>query len=159
MPTYLRRKSAGGFPDDKNAPGPTIIGQATLEEVHSWYSGLELAELRVRFRANLEIADAPAFWEDRLFGNPDETARFQIGDVMLEGTNPCQRCIVPTRDSRTGELNSDFSPIFRARRQQTLPPWANAARFNHFYRLAVNTRVPASETGKSLRLGDEVRLL
>lgn len=136
-----------------------MIGQATLEEVGSWYPGIALTELRVRFRANLEIADTPPFWEDRLFGAPDETVRFQIGDVVLEGTNPCQRCIVPTRDTRTGEPFPEFSQTFRARREETLPPWANAARFNHFYRLAVNTRIPASEIGKSLRVGDEVRRL
>ena len=72
--------------------------------------------------------------------NPSDS---KSADVVLEGINPCQRCIVPTRDSRTGEPSPDFAQIFRARRAETLPPWANRARFNHFYRLAVNTRAPS----------------
>ncbi len=159
LPITVRQNTRGGFPDDPQAPGPTLIGQDTLAEVCSWYPDVTLREIHIRFRANLEIADAPAFWEDHLFGEAGEVVRFQIGDVVLEGTNPCQRCIVPTRDSRTGTQSAEFAQTFRARREETLPPWANRSRFNHFYRLAVNTSVPASEVGKSLRLGDNVRLL
>lgn len=159
MAVTLRHNPQGGFPDDANAPGPTVIGQATLEEVTSWYGGLRVSEARIRFRANLEIAGAPAFWEDRLFADAGEVVRFAVGDVVLEGTNPCQRCIVPTRDTRTGAQDADFAQVFRARREETLPPWANRARFNHFYRLAINTIVPASEWGKMVRVGDAVRVL
>ncbi len=159
LPVALRRDTGGGFPDDAAAPGPTLIGEATLREVAAWHPDLDLCEARVRFRANLEIADAPPFWEDRLFGAAGEAVRFRVGDVVLEGTNPCQRCIVPTRHSQTGAASPDFARVFRARREATLPAWADRSRFNHFYRLAVNTRVPPSEEGKTLRVGDEVRLL
>lgn len=159
MPVHLDQNTSGGFPDDKKAPGPTLIGNATLEEIARWYDDqITLQELKIRFRANLEISDCPPFWEDCLFAGPEETLRFQIGDVSIDGTNPCQRCIVPTRDSQTGEAFPEFSQIFRQKREQTLPSWANATRFNHFYRLAVNTIVPESEIGKVLRVGDEVRL-
>ena len=84
---------------------------------------------------------------------------FRIGGVTIHGVNPCQRCVVPPRDPETGEAIPDFSPIFRTKREETLPAWAARSRFNHFYRLAVNTRVPESEVGKVLRVGDEVRLL
>jgi uncharacterized protein YcbX len=158
MPVTVRRSTLGGFPDDLKAPGPTVIGRETLETVASWYEGVSAPEAAVRFRANLEIADAPAFWEDRLYGAADEIVRFRIGDVQFEGANPCQRCIVPTRDTRSGEQTPDFANRFRERREATLPAWASRDRFNHFYRLAVNTRVPASEAGKVLRVGDEIRL-
>ena len=160
MPVVLRQNTTGGFPDDSKAPGPTLIGASTLEEIASWYDHqITLPELSIRFRANLQISDAPAFWEDRLYGNAEEVVRFQIGDVLFEGMNPCQRCIVPTRDSSTGDPFRNFSEIFRAQREATLPAWANASRFNHFYRLALNTCVPASEVGKMLRVGDEVVVL
>ena len=155
-PITLDRNTAVGFPDDLNAPGPTVISTATLEEVASWYPGLSVEEARTRFRANLEIGGVPAFWEDRLFGAEGERVPFRIGDVRIEGVNPCQRCIVPTRDSRSAEPDSQFAQTFRTRREQTLPPWANRARFNHFYRLAVNTRIALSEAGKSLHVGDAV---
>jgi hypothetical protein len=40
-----------------------------------------------------------------------------------------------------------------------LPEWAEKSRFNHFYRLAVNTIVPADQAGKMVRVGDEVQVV
>jgi uncharacterized protein YcbX len=134
-----------GFPDDLDAPGPTIISTATLVAVAEWFPGLTVDEARRRFRANLEIDGVEAFWEDRLYGREGEPVRFRIGDVEFLGTNPCQRCVVPTRDSQTGDLFSDFQKQFTTQRESTLPAWAERSRFNHFYRLAVNTRVLSSE--------------
>lgn len=147
-----------GFPDDTDSPGPTVISTATLEMVASWYPGLTVEQVRSRFRANLEIAGVPAFWEDQLFSSTGEPIEFQIGTVKLLGINPCQRCIVPTRDAVTGEPLANFQKIFTAQRAATLPAWAAAHRFNHFYRLSVNTRIPASEAGKILHLGDEMKI-
>jgi uncharacterized protein YcbX len=155
----LRRNTQGGFPDDKNALGPTVISTATLESVASWFPGLSVESARVRFRANLEIGGVPAFWEDQLFGDAETVVPFQIGDVHFHGVNPCQRCVVPPRDPETGEAIPEFSQIFRERRESTLPAWANRGRFNHFYRLAVNTRGLVSEAGKKLSVGDGVSLL
>jgi uncharacterized protein YcbX len=158
QPVAVRRSAQGGFPDDLNAAGPTIISTATLEEVASWFPGLSVESARIRFRANLEVGGVPPFWEDRLFGEAESVLPFQIGNVAFHGVNPCQRCIVPPRDPETGEAIPNFSNIFRAKREETLPPWAVRARFNHFYRLAVNTRVPVTEAGKMLRVGDSVRV-
>ncbi len=159
QPVFVRRRSDGGFPDDLNAPGPTVISTATLETVASWFPGLSVESARIRFRANLEIGGVPPFWEDRLFGEADSVVPFEIGSAVFHGVNPCQRCIVPPRGPETGEAIPDFSNVFRARREETLPAWAVRARFNHFYRLAVNTRVRDAEAGKTLQIGDSVRLL
>lgn len=156
QPTFFRQNEVQGFPDDINAPGPTVISTATLAEVASWFPGLSVESARVRFRANLEIGGVPPFWEDRLFGDPDTVVPFQIGSALFHGVNPCQRCAVPPRDPETGDTIPEFSQIFRARREEALPPWAVRARFNHFYRLAVNTRVPGSQAGATLHVGDEV---
>lgn len=153
---HLQENARGGFPDDPTASGPTIVSTATLMEVASWFPGLSLEGVRSRFRANLEIDGVPPFWEDRLFGERETTVRFGIGPVTFEGVNPCQRCVVPTRDQVTGEVTPDFQRIFRERREETLPSWSARSRFNHFYRLAVNTRIPPSEDGKSLRVGDPI---
>lgn len=158
QPIRLQRNGNGGFPDDKNAPGPTVVSTATLQEVASWFPGVSVESMRIRFRANLEIDGVPAFWEDRLFGEPETTVPFQIGHVAFQGTNPCQRCVVPPRDPETGDPIPEFSQIFRARREETLPSWSCRTRFNHFYRLAVNTRVPETEAGKTLHVGDPVIL-
>ncbi|WP_373541758.1 MOSC domain-containing protein [Chamaesiphon sp.] len=150
----LIENATHGFPDDPDAYGPTIISTATLKMVCGWFPGLDLDEARRRFRTNLEVSGVPAFWEDRLFGAPGAVVKFRVGEVEFEGINPCQRCIVPTRDSLSGAVSAKFQQIFSQQRQQTLPAEIHAARFNHFYRLALNTRIPRSEAGKLLMIGD-----
>jgi len=154
----LARDSDHGFPDDDNAPGPTVVATETLREVASWFNLTE-HEARRRFRANLEIDGVPAFWEDQLFGPSGESRVFRIGDVAFEGVNPCARCAVPSRNSYSGEIEvPEFAKVFADRREKALPEWAAADRFDHFYRLAVNTRIPESEAGKILAASDDVYL-
>jgi hypothetical protein len=148
-----------GFPDDTNAPGPTVISTGTIEEVASWFPGVSVDEMRIRLRTNLEIGGVPPFWEDQLFTEAGRCVQFQIGEVLFEGMNPCQRCVVPTRDTKTARVSANFQKIFATKRRETLPHWATLARFNHFYRLSVNTKVPQSEAGKVLRIGDTVKIL
>ena len=78
---FLQERIDGGFPDDRDATGPTIISTESLVEVASWF-GLTLNEARRRFRMNLELssdenekglasqesipASAFPFWEDAL---------------------------------------------------------------------------------------------
>lgn len=151
--------TTSGFPDDTNAPGPTIIGTSTLAEVASWFPALEGQSPARRFRANLEISAPVPFWEDRLFAEAGDVVRFQIGDVLFEGVNPCQRCVVPSRNPDTGEVIPHFQQIFMRNREASLPAWSTPSRFNHFYRLSINTRIPASQAGKMLQIGDDVRIL
>ncbi|MFQ3619001.1 MAG: MOSC N-terminal beta barrel domain-containing protein [Cyanobacteriota bacterium] len=158
FPVYLRQNLEMGFPDDTQSPGPTIVSTATLEAIASWYPDLAVEEVRARFRANVEIAGVPAFWEDRLFAAEDRTVAFQIGAVRLLGVNPCQRCVVPTRNSKTGVADPGFQKTFVAKRQETLPNWAERSRFNHFYRLTVNTRLGAPCSGGAIATGDPVLL-
>jgi hypothetical protein len=155
----LRQNVTNGFPDDPEAWGATIISEATLVTVQSWYPELSLEQIRLRFRTNLEIADTEAFWEDGLFAKVGETVAFRIGDVQFLGTNPCQRCPVPTRDPFTGQAYPEFSKIFSRQREETLPSNIERSRFNHFYRLALNTKIPLTEAGKTLKLGSEYALI
>jgi uncharacterized protein len=177
----LVRHAREGFPDDGLATGPTIVSTSSLEAVCGWFPGLALEEARRRFRTTLEIGAAPspngaggasgeqahgavaepeklpAFWEDQLFAVEESSVvRFRIGDVAFEGSNPCARCPVPARDSFTGASDTGFQKRFIELRREQLPRWAPAGRFDHFYRLAVNTRVPGTEQGKLLRLGDSL---
>ena len=153
------RYSAAGFPDDPVANGPTIVSTASLDAVTEWFPGITTDEARLRFRASLEINGVPAFWEDHLFGEEERSVvRFRIGEVNFEGSNPCARCPVPPRDPHTGEDWPGFQKRFTELRRAQLPPWSPAARFDHFYRLATNTRIASSEHGKLLRLGDTLYL-
>ena len=152
----LRRETDKGFPDDSTAFGPTIVSEASLRAVQGWFPELTLESARRRFRANLELTGGEPFCEDCLFGAPDELKPFRLGTVKFFGHNPCQRCVVPTREPETGRATAEFQKKFMQLRKETLPAWANAQRFNHFYRFAVNTSIPPSEAGKALRAGDAV---
>lgn len=144
-----------GFPDDTDSPGPTVVSTATLQAIAGWFD-LPLDEVRRRFRANIEIDGVEPFWEDRLVAEAGVAVPFTIGNVRFEGMNPCQRCPVPSRDSYTGVAISGFAKSFAQRREQSLPSWATRSRFNHFYRLAVNTRLGGS--GGVIAVGDKVVL-
>jgi uncharacterized protein YcbX len=84
--------------------------------------------------------------------------RFRIGEAELLGTNPCARCVVPSRDPVSGAPIREFAKTFARRREQSLAAWAPRGRFDHFYRLAVNTR-RADARPCVLRVGDEVRII
>jgi uncharacterized protein YcbX len=158
FPVALRHEPLRGFPDDSAAFGPTLVGAASLKRVQEWYSGWTLPNVRRRFRTNLELEGGEPFAEDRLFGGPDELRPFRLGSVPFLGHNPCQRCVVPTRDPESGEALRGFQKTFAERRKEQLPGWVDGRRFNHFYRFAVNTSIPPSESGKQLRLGDPLFL-
>jgi len=160
----LLERADGGYPDDREASGPTLISTATLAEVGRWF-GFDLAEARRRFRANLEIGDCAAFWEDALASParpelqpslldlgpdeptdpyadlpPPEPREFFVGEVRFRATNVCRRCVVPSRDSRTGAVTERFRDVFEARRARTLPADVDASGWSHLYRLAINSR-------------------
>jgi hypothetical protein len=157
QPVSLIDNPVGGFPDDTDSPGPTLVSRATLETVTHWFPDLDLAEVQRRFRANLEIGGVEPFWEDHLCG-ASHPGTVRVGEVALEGTNPCARCVVPSRSSSRGDVTPEFAKRFSERREATLPPWADRSRFDHFYRLAVNTRLATGESGV-VRVGDPVQFV
>lgn len=173
----LEERPDGGFPDDRDAPGPTLVSTASLAEAARWF-GFDLAESRRRFRANLEIGGCDAFWEDTLASParpglvrsladlpgdipadpyaslpPPEPKEFSIGEARFRATNVCRRCVVPTRDSTTGAVTACFRDAFEARRGRGLRPDVDASGWNHLYRLAVNT---ACMTSGLMTTGDAV---
>jgi uncharacterized protein len=154
----LRHDPTAGFPDDCTAYGPTIVSDASLLAVQDWFPELNIESVRRRFRTNLELTGGKPFCEDKLYGAPEELKAFRIGDVDFLGHHPCQRCVVPTRDPLKGDALSGFQKKFMEMRKQMLPPWANAERFNHYNRFAVNTSILVGEVGKKLRVGDPVVL-
>ena len=169
----LEERRDGGFPDDREASGPTLVSTASLEEVARWF-GLDLAEARRRFRMNLEIGGCEAFWEDTLASPvrvgvpsladlpadlaidpyadlpPLEPREFAIGSVWFRAERVCRRCPVPSRDSRTGGANDLFREAFEARRGRGLRPDVDAGRWGDFYRLGVNTRLAANDARESV---------
>ncbi len=153
-PVSLRWDRRGQH-DDRERHGPTVVSTATLREIAAWFD-ITLASARRRFRANLEIGGVPPFWEDRLFADEGTVVAFRVGSALVEGIHPCQRCAVPGRDPDTGAETPDFRKTFIRRRRETLPPWTECDRFDHPFRLMVNTRLPRESDGMWVAVGDEV---
>ncbi len=156
----IEQNEVVGFPDDLEASGPTLISTATLDRLHEWLPAIDADEHLRRMRANLLVEADQPFWEDRLVG---ETAarRFAIGDVVLRGEKVCQRCVVPSLDSRTGEPTREFTKQVAKLRESELPSWSPATRFDHFYRVAINTNLDQQQRGRANRIaiGMPVRLV
>ena len=87
QPVEVHENTREGFPDDLEAPGPTVISTATLRTVAEWFAGISLEEMRLRFRANLEIDGVEPFWEDRLYAAVSPVP-FRSWAAVLAGTNP-----------------------------------------------------------------------
>jgi uncharacterized protein YcbX len=158
-PVRLLENPTAGFPDDTDAPGPTLVSTATLDAVARWFD-LTLDQARARFRANIEIGGVPAFWEDAFYagtGRIGAAADASSPGVALILVNPCARCVVPSRDARTGEPIAGFQKRFAERRRATLTPGVDATPFDHYYRLAVNTRLAPGSNGGAIRIGDPVQ--
>lgn len=157
----LKENKITGFPDDLTASGPTIVSTQTYEELSRWFPEISIDELRLRFRANLEFEGDLPFCEDRLYSEVEPPISFQVGSVIFEGSNPCKRCVVPSRSPFTGETNSAFMKTFIQKRKETFPAWAPLSLFKNMYRLTVNTRLSNRSNGNSLdiKIGDQVSIL
>ncbi|MDZ7746813.1 MAG: MOSC domain-containing protein [Halobacteriales archaeon] len=157
-PVTIDRDATGGFPDDTHASGPTIISRATLDAVADWYDDIGAVELRRRLRPNLVVSGVEPFWEDKLYADRESAVTFTVGGTRFEGRNPCQRCVVPTRDPDTGAQTPGFRERFVTQRETTLPEWANEDWYDHYFRLMVNTRVPRETVGATLSVGETVEI-
>lgn len=160
-------ESTGGLvPYRISATGPIIVSSKTLNEIASWYDNLHLEDIRRRLRTNFEIRGGGAFWEDRLFTDSEHAVEFTVGDVTHHGVMSKPRCVTPSRDPDTGELNEHFSKIFVENRRESFPDRADADNlgihiehdFDHYYYLTVVTRIPGYESGKRISVGDELTI-
>ncbi|RLM53874.1 MOSC domain-containing protein [Halobellus sp. Atlit-31R] len=149
----LRRDTSLGYVDRREM-GPSVVSTATLRAFASWFDDISVESARRRLRANIEIDGVPAFWEDRFVG--DDAPAFEIGGVRFEGVKPCGRCVVPGRDPDTGASTPNFRQQFVEKRRETFPEWADADAFEHFFTSMLIARVPESDRGRELSVGDSV---
>ncbi|NET23838.1 MAG: MOSC domain-containing protein [Okeania sp. SIO1H5] len=151
----LRENISHGFPDDTQANGPTVVSRSSLETLCQWFPTIDFEQMIHRFRPNLILDAAPTFYEDHLYATESSRA-FRVGQVEMYGSNPCARCVVPTRHPHTGQRDAAFQRDFMRRRKENMPPTIAANRFNHYYRFALNTNISPTEAGKQIHLGDRV---
>ena len=143
--------------------GATVVSEATLREVASWFPDVDVESVRRRFRANLEVRGVEAFWEDRLVPNgddPDDGApRVGIGDLDFTGVKHVNRCVVPTRDPYTGAETDGFRERFVREREAAFPEWADRDAFDHFYALTTLVHPDEADWEGSIAVGDAVEFL
>jgi len=152
----IERDREEGFVDRRSA-GPSVVSTATLRELAGWYDDVTVEGMRRRLRANVEIAGVEPFWEDRFVG--EGAPRMRLGEVTLEGVEPCGRCVVPERDPDTGEHDREFRGKFIRRREETFPEFADEDAFDHFYAVMLIAAVPEGSRGGTLRVGDDVAVV
>ena len=155
----LQQNKEGRFMDIPDTGGMTVLSTASLETVAGWFNDMDMEETRRRFRATIEIEGVPAFWEDRLFPEKGSVVEFNIGEVKLSGIQPRARCIVPTRHPVSGEVIHAFQKTFARQRISSLPKWSMLEDWGHGYFLSADCLIPATETGKWISVGDEVRII
>lgn len=158
-PARLVQNKTGRFLDIPDQSGITIISTASIQSVATWFNIPDLDETRKRFRATVEIQSAVPFWEDHLFSKEGTSIEFTIGEVTLFGMSPRARCVVPTRNPETGEVLHAFPKTFAKHRAASLPAWSKLDEYDHYYYLTVDCYIPASEVGKWICVGDEVKVV
>jgi uncharacterized protein len=158
-PIVLIQNQKGQLMDIPTASSVTILSEASLQSLHEEFSDRSLEDVRLRFRATIELCGVAPYWEEHLVGAPGNGMRLTIGDVEMIGVSPRARCNVPPRNPLTGITDKTFVKRMMKQRQKTLPENSHILAYGSLYHLTINTYIPESQKGKWLRVGDEVQLL
>jgi uncharacterized protein len=157
--TLLHQNKNGRFMDIPDISGVTIVSTSSLASVSEWFNNMNIDVTRKRFRATVKIEGVPAFWEDHLFSKEKKGIEFKIGEVTMFGMSPRARCVVPTRDPLTGEVIHAFPKTFARQRAASQPEWSTLNEYGHHYHLTVNCYIPPTEIGKSIHVGDGLKII
>lgn len=156
----LIKNTQGQFQDMPVESSVTLLSDASLESLQNDLNLESLENLRLRFRANIEVTGVKPFWEEKLFYKPDEGVNFQIGEVKLIGISPRARCNVPPQNPSTGDLEKEFVKKMMGSRLKSLPEYSTIYLFGrNTYYLTVNSFLPLTERGKKIKIGDLVTVL
>ncbi len=155
----LIHRTKGELMDIPGASSVTVVSEGSIKSIYKDLEKYSLENIRLRFRANIEIAGIPEFWEEKLFKTPGIGMRFKIGDVEMIGISPRARCNVPPQNPFTGEVDRSFARKMMKSRANNLPGDSNLAHYGSMYHLTVNTYLPESEKGKLITLGDVLEIL
>lgn len=158
-PISLVHNKQGKLMDIPTASSVTIVSEASLQSLQEEFSDRTLEDLRLRFRATIELAGVDPYWEENLVGEPGVGMRIKIGDVEMIGVSPRARCNVPPRDPHTGLTDKTFVKRMMKSRQATLPEKSHLPEYGTLYHLTINTYLPTTQQGKWLRVGDDVSIL
>ncbi len=156
----LIENTEGQLMDIPKASSITVVSQASLEALQKDMHQFTLENIRSRFRSNIELSGVDAYWEEALYNEPGYGIRFEIGDVTMIGISPRARCNVPPQDPLTGEMDHNFVKHMIASREKDKYATAKLMMYGKAaYFLAINVFVPASEAGKTIRVGDKIDII
>lgn len=153
------RSTRGELMDLPHSSSLTIGSTASLMKLNEAFPKLELENLRLRFRTNLEIDGVEAFWEDQLFDLPGKGVHFKIGDVEFVGIKPCERCNVPPKDPYTGETDKTFAKKLMDVRKENLPPNSKLLGHGNYFQLTSSVFLPENQEARVLRVGDPLEII
>lgn len=155
----LVQNKEGQLMDIPEVSSVTVISKASFESLRLALPEHSLEDVRLRFRASLELAGVGPYWEENLVGEPGRAIRFMIGDVEMLGVSPRARCNVPPRDPLTGISDKLFIKRMMESRRASLPAGSRVLQYGNLYQLSVNVHVPLNEVGKMLRVGDPLTII
>jgi hypothetical protein len=159
---FLEERPGGGFPDDADAPGPTVAATASLERVGEWF-GLGLDDVRRRLAIGLEIEGCDAFWEDSLVAPaparplpglamvagmtadpwgelpPPVPLVFLAGTARYAAVSVRPLGVEAARDPATGIERDGFREIFEAWRRRRMRRDVDPAAWDGLFRLGATT--------------------
>lgn len=158
-PVSLVHNTEGQLMDIPTASSVTVLSEATLQSLHEEFSDRSLEDVRLRFRATIELGGVAPYWEEKLVGEPGVGMRLTMGDVEMIGVSPRARCNVPPRDPLAGITDKSFIRRMMKHREKTLPEDSHLPAYGNLYHLTINTYIPVTQKGKWLRVGDEVKIL
>lgn len=158
-PISLVQNKLGQLMDIPTVSSVTILSEASLQSLHQELADRPLEDIRLRFRATLELSGVPPYWEENLVGEPGYGMNLTIGNVQMIGVSPRARCNVPPRHPLTGINDKTFVKRMMKQREKTLPEGSHIPAFGSLYHLSINTHIPESQNGKWLHVGDEVKII
>jgi len=159
MGIMLLASNKGELMDVPTKSSVTVLSEASLRSLQDNFPKHSLEDLRLRFRANIELKGVESFWEEQLFQEPGTGVRFLAGEVEMIGISPRARCNVPPRNPLTGETDKQFVKLMMESRAKSLPANSMLTKHGNLYHLSVDTYIPASEKGKTLRKDDPIKIL
>ena len=158
LPVHLLHNQAGRLLDIPDTSCLSVVSQETMQYLAQEMPGHDAADLRLRFRVNIELTCDNPFWEERLASSTGMPVPFSIGSVHLTGNSLRARCNVPPRHPHTGETDKTFVKQMTRARARNIPEWSMVDELPSLYYLSIDCSIPTTEKGKQIRIGDQLAL-
>jgi len=155
---HLKADHEGSFQDIHRIGSLSIYSESSLRALHTDLGRHEFDDLRLRFRANVELTGVEPYWEEQLYIKPGTGVRCRIGDVEAIGVAPRLRCPVPPMHTQTSERDDHFVADHIKHRMKHYGDKLLLYGKTSYY-FAIDLFLPRSEEGKMIEVGDAVVLL